>query len=87
MIFIFRSTIGGGVWRDMSRSNKKILHDLCCVLMLAVLLVFVVTSVFEFGTFRGAGCHIVIPALLSTSGVLFALLRRARPSTFRPLWG
>jgi multidrug efflux pump subunit AcrB len=58
----------GGTFKEQQKS----FHDLMLVLMLAVLLVFVVL-LFEFGTFA-APVAILSSALLSTSGVLFALL-------------
>jgi len=58
----------GGTFKEQQNS----FHDLMLVLMLAVLLVFVVL-LFEFGTFA-APVAILSSALLSTSGVLFALL-------------
>ncbi len=58
----------GGTFKEQQKS----FHDLVLVLMLAVLLVFVVL-LFEFGTFA-APVAILSSALLSTSGVLFALL-------------
>ena len=58
----------GGTFKEQQKS----FHDLVLVLMLAVLLVFVVL-LFEFGTFA-APVAILASALLSTSGVMFALL-------------
>ena len=54
------------------QEQQKSFHDLLLVLALAVLLVFVVLM-FEFGTFA-APVAILASALLSTSGVMFALL-------------
>jgi len=64
----------GGTFKEQQNS----FHDLVLVLLLAVLLVFVVL-LFEFGTFA-APVAILSSALLSTSGVLFALL--ATKTTF-----
>jgi multidrug efflux pump subunit AcrB len=58
----------GGTFQEQQKS----FHDLVIVLVLAVLLVFVVL-LFEFGTFA-APVAILASALLSTSGVMFALL-------------
>ncbi len=58
----------GGTYKEQQKS----FHDLVVVLVLAVLLVFVVL-LFEFGTFA-APVAILASALLSTSGVFFALL-------------
>lgn len=58
----------GGTFQEQQKS----FHDLMLVLVLAVLLVFVVL-LFEFGTFA-APVAILASALLSTSGVFFALL-------------
>jgi CzcA family heavy metal efflux pump len=58
----------GGTYAEQQRSFK----DLLFVLFVAVVLVFMVL-LFEFGTF-GAPLAILASALLSTSGVLFALL-------------
>jgi len=58
----------GGTFQEQQKS----FHDLVLVLVLAVLLVFVVL-LFEFGTFA-APVAILASALLSTSGVMFALL-------------
>jgi CzcA family heavy metal efflux pump len=58
----------GGTFAEQQKS----FHDLVLVLVLAVLLVFVVL-LFEFGTFA-APVAILASALLSTSGVFFALL-------------
>ena len=58
----------GGTFKEQQKS----FHDLVLVLVLAVLLVFVVL-LFEFGTFA-APVAILASALLSTSGVFFALL-------------
>lgn len=58
----------GGTFKEQQKS----FHDLVLVLVLAVLLVFVVL-LFEFGTFA-APIAILASALLSTSGVFFALL-------------
>ncbi len=58
----------GGTFQEQQKS----FHDLVVVLVLAVLLVFVVL-LFEFGTFA-APVAILASALLSTSGVMFALL-------------
>ncbi len=58
----------GGTFKEQQKS----FHDLVLVLALAVLLVFVVL-IFEFGTFA-APVAILASALLSTSGVVFALL-------------
>jgi multidrug efflux pump subunit AcrB len=60
------------------KEQQKSFHDLVLVLVLAVLLVFVVL-LFEFGTFA-APVAILASALLSTSGVFFALL--ATSTTF-----
>ena len=64
----------GGTYKEQQKS----FHDLVLVLVLAVLLVFVVL-LFEFGTFA-APVAILASALLSTSGVMFALL--ATQTTF-----
>src|SRR5450432_1558541 len=58
----------GGTYQEQQKSFR----DLVLVLVLAVLLVFVVL-LFEFGTFA-APVAILSSALLSTSGVMFALL-------------
>ena len=58
----------GGAYAEQQKS----FHDLAVVLVLAVLLVFIVL-LFEFGTFS-APAAILASALLSTSGVFFALL-------------
>ena len=58
----------GGTFKEQQKS----FHDLVVVLVLAILLVFVVL-LFEFGTFA-APVAILASALLSTSGVFFALL-------------
>lgn len=58
----------GGQFKEQQKSFR----DLVLVLVLAVLLVFVVLM-FEFGTFA-APVAILASALLSTSGVMFALL-------------
>ena len=58
----------GGTYKEQQKS----FHDLTLVLALAILLVFVVL-LFEFGTFA-APVAILASALLSTSGVVFALL-------------
>jgi multidrug efflux pump subunit AcrB len=58
----------GGQYQEQQKSFR----DLVLVLVLAVLLVFVVL-LFEFGTFA-APVAILASALLSTSGVMFALL-------------
>ena len=58
----------GGTYKQQQKSFK----DLVLVLVLAILLVFVVL-LFEFGTFA-APVAILASALLSTSGVMFALL-------------
>jgi multidrug efflux pump subunit AcrB len=58
----------GGVFEEQQKS----FHDLLVVLLLAVVLVFTVL-LFEFRTFS-APVSIVVSALLSTSGVFFALL-------------
>jgi CzcA family heavy metal efflux pump len=58
----------GGTYQTQQQSFR----DLLFVLMLAVVFVFI-TLLFEFGTF-GAPIAILASALLSTSGVFFALL-------------
>ncbi|MES1260421.1 MAG: efflux RND transporter permease subunit, partial [Acidobacteriota bacterium] len=58
----------GGTYAEQQRSFR----DLLFVLFVAVILVFIVL-LFEFGTF-GAPAAILASALLSTSGVFFALL-------------
>ena len=58
----------GGAYEEQQKS----FHDLVVVLILAILLVFTVL-LFEFGEF-GAPLAILASALLSTSGVFFALL-------------
>jgi multidrug efflux pump subunit AcrB len=58
----------GGTYEEQQKS----FHDLVIVLILAVILVFIVL-LFEFGTFA-APVAILSSALLSTSGVLVALL-------------
>jgi multidrug efflux pump subunit AcrB len=60
--------IYGGIYEQQQQS----FHDLVFVLLLAVVLVFIVLLI-EFGTF-GAPAAILASALLSTSGVFFALL-------------
>jgi CzcA family heavy metal efflux pump len=62
-----RIVYGGGF-----EEQQKSFHDLVVVLILAVVLVFTVL-LFEFGEF-GAPLAILASALLSTSGVFFALL-------------
>ena len=58
----------GGTYREQQKS----FHDLLIVLLLALVLVFLVL-LFEFGTFS-APVAILSSAILSTSGVFFALL-------------
>jgi CzcA family heavy metal efflux pump len=58
----------GGTYKEQQRS----FHDLVVVLILAIVLVFIVLLV-EFGTFA-APLAILASALLSTSGVVIALL-------------
>jgi CzcA family heavy metal efflux pump len=60
------------VYGGLYEEQQKQFHDLVVVLILAVVLVFIVL-LFEFGTF-GAPLAILSSALLSTSGVFFALL-------------
>jgi len=62
-----RIVYGGGY-----AEQQKSFHDLVVVLILAIVLVFTVL-LFEFGEF-GAPLAILASALLSTSGVFFALL-------------
>ncbi|HEY6391544.1 MAG TPA: efflux RND transporter permease subunit [Bryobacteraceae bacterium] len=62
-----RIVYGGGY-----AEQQKSFHDLVVVLILAIVLVFIVL-LFEFGEF-GAPLAILASALLSTSGVFFALL-------------
>jgi CzcA family heavy metal efflux pump len=62
-----RVVYGGGY-----EEQQRQFHDLVVVLILAVVLVFIVL-LFEFGTFS-APLAILSSALLSTSGVFFALL-------------
>jgi CzcA family heavy metal efflux pump len=62
-----RIVYGGGY-----EEQQKSFHDLLVVLILAIVLVFIVL-LFEFGEF-GAPLAILASALLSTSGVFFALL-------------
>jgi CzcA family heavy metal efflux pump len=62
-----RIVYGGGY-----EEQQKSFHDLVVVLILAIVLVFTVL-LFEFGEF-GAPLAILASALLSTSGVFFALL-------------
>jgi multidrug efflux pump subunit AcrB len=57
----------GGLYKEQQKS----FHDLVVVLVLALALVFIVL-LFEFGGFAGP-LAILTSALLSTSGVLFAL--------------